>query len=98
MNDKQIIDIEEYSKAGKNVPKDHHYRIRIDKTHYTVEVPGMTGKELLELAGKSPVDQYNIYQKLQGGQSVEIAFDQFADFTAPGVERFITIAQDQTEG
>ncbi len=97
-DEKENIDIEEYAKEGKDVPPGHSYRIRIDKTQYEVHVSAMTGRELLTLAGKAPVEQYRIYQKMKGGQSVEIPYDSSADFTKPGVERFITLALEQTEG
>ncbi len=94
----EVIDIEEYAKEGKEVPHGHSYRIRIDKVQYVVNASEMTGREMLTLAGKTPVEQYRIYQKLKGGQSVEISYDQKADFTKPGIERFITLALEQTEG
>ncbi|WP_449420516.1 multiubiquitin domain-containing protein [Phormidium nigroviride] len=95
----EIIDIEEYAKAGKEPPRQcRAYRIRIDKQKYVVTRPTMTGRELLELAGKNPPEQYRIDQKLCGGKTVKISLDEKADFTAPGVERFMTLPLDQTEG
>lgn len=96
--EKEIVNIEEYAKAGKPIPKDVIYRIRIDKEKYDVDVPEMTGLDLLLLAGKMPPDRYNLYQKLKGGQTKKIEPDEYADFTAPGVERFMTLPLDQTEG
>ena len=58
----------------------------------------MTGRELLTLAGKCPPDQWMISQKLCGGKVEEIGLDEKADFTTPGVERFMTLPLDQTEG
>lgn len=92
------IDIEQYAKAEKEIPHAKHYRIRIDKNHYVVDVPEMTGRALLELAQKKPVERFALYQKLHGGQTVKIELDNMADFRAPGVERFITLPLDQTEG
>ncbi len=97
-NKPEFVDIEEFAKAGKQPPKDSKYQIRIDKEKYVVEVPGMTGRELLLLAGKTNPEQYNIYEKLTGGQSVKIGLDEMADFTKNGVERFMTLPLDQTEG
>lgn len=94
----EVIDIEEYVKENKPIPQGKAYQIRIDKTKYIVHVVSMTGRQLLELAGKKPLEQYRIYQKLKGGQSIEIPYEQSVDFTQNGVERFITLAIEQTEG
>jgi len=94
----EIVDVEEYGKSNRRPPKAKRYRIRIDKERYVVEVPSMTGRELLVLAGKSPPERYVISQKFHGGQTRPIAQDEAVDFTAPGVERFMTLPLDQTEG
>ena len=94
----EIIDLEEYALANRKPPRARRYRIRIDKTKYEVKVTSMTGRELLTLAGKSPVSNYMITQKLRGGQTRRIELDESTDFTTPGVERFMTLPLDQTEG
>jgi len=91
------VDIEEYAKNDRKPPKARRYVIRIDKTRYTVTVPSMTGRELLKLAGKDPA-RFAILQKFRGGQMKRIQLDEVVDFTAPGVERFVTNPLDQTEG
>ena len=92
------IDIEEYGKAGKVPPAAARYRIRVDKQKYDVEMSGMTGRELLELAGKRPAERYRIDMKLHGGQTRHVPLGERADFTTPGLERFMTLPLDQTEG
>jgi hypothetical protein len=94
----EIVDIEEYAKADRQPPRCQRYRIRIDRERFVVEVPGMTGRELLTLAGKCPPEQYQVFQKLRGGKLDPIGLDEKADFTKPGVERFVTLPLDQTEG
>ena len=94
----ELIDLEEYSRANRKPPRARRYLIRIDKKKYEVQVPSMTGRELLTLAGKTPVSNYMITQKLRGGQTYRIELDEAADFTTPGVERFMTLPLDQTEG
>ena len=96
--DPDIVDLEEHSKSGAPPPKAERYRIRIDKERYVVDEPCLTGRELLNLAGKTPVEQYQIFQKLRGGALEEIGLDEKADFTKPGVERFVTLPLDQGEG
>lgn len=94
----EIVDVEEYAKEGKAPPKGVRYRIRIDKQKYDVDVPAMTGRELLELAGKRPPERYRIDMKLRGGETRLVPLDESADFTTPGLERFMTLPLDQTEG
>lgn len=94
----EIIDLEEYAKSGRNPPKAKKYRIRIDKEKFVVNVPAMTGRELLNLAGKTPATEYLIFQKFHNGDSKKIGLDEKADFTTPGVERFRTLPLDQTDG
>jgi hypothetical protein len=96
--DPDIVDIEECSKKGHPVLKGKKYRIKIDKAYYEVSVHEMTGRQLLELAKKIPVEQNNLYQKCKNGQSVIIGIDQVVDFTAPGIERFMTQSKSLTEG
>jgi hypothetical protein len=92
------VEIEEYGKKNDRPPKAKRYIIRIDKVKYTVEVPSMTGRQLLELAGKTPPEKYSISQKLHGGQVKTIGLSEPVDFTEPGIERFMTLPLDQTEG
>lgn len=94
----EIIDIEEYAKTNRKPPRAKSYRIRIDKQHYVVNVSAMTGRELLNLAGKAPPTNYMISQKFRGGETKKIGLDEKADFTTPGVERFMTLPLDQTDG
>lgn len=96
-----VIEVEEYTKKvnGKDkLPKAKKYIIRVDKTKFTVEVTEMTGREVLTLAGKTPVEQYKLTQKMHGGAAKTIGLDDTVDFTEPGVERFMTLKLDQTEG
>jgi hypothetical protein len=95
----EILDVEEFAKTnGGKPPKARRYKIRVDRVHFTVDVPHMTGKEILVLAGKTPPERYLLNQKFKHGQVVPVGLNHNADFTAPGVERFITLPKDQTEG
>lgn len=94
----EIIDIEEHAKHGKKPPKAKKYRIKIDKTYYTVEVPEMTGRDLLVLAQKDPPENYMILRIMHGGESKPIGATESVSFVEPGIERFVTLPKDQTEG
>jgi len=94
---REIIDIEAYAKEGKQIPSDHDYKIRVDKAHLTVSTPTMTGRDILNLAGKTPPERYILQQKING-QVKRIELDGLVDFTEPGIERFMTIPNEVTEG
>ncbi len=100
INDDEVdsVDLEEYGKEGKRVPKAKKYVIRIDNTRYTVTTPSIKGRELLTLAGKVPVERFMLSQKLHGGKVKKIELDETVDFRAPGIERFMTLPLDQQEG
>lgn len=91
------LDVEEYARSGKHKPPAKRYRIRIDDERYIVDVPKMTGRQLLELSKHVPVERFAIYQKVHGDRK-KIGLDEFADFTTPGIERFETIENCEQAG
>lgn len=94
-----VLDIEEFAKTtGGKAPKAKLYRIRVDKVKYETTNSQPTGREILELAGKIPVEQWMLNEKTRGGGFEPIGLDEKVDLTAPGVERFTTLPKDQTEG
>ncbi|MBD3636595.1 MAG: multiubiquitin domain-containing protein [Crocinitomicaceae bacterium] len=97
-NSNEYIDIEEYSKLGKQPPKGAKYLIKIDKALYKVEEECMTGRQILELAEKKPVERFQLNFKIHKGAVKKIEYDETVCFSEPGIERFMTIPLDQTEG
>lgn len=79
-------------------PRPVVYKIQIDKDHYETSNPTPTGRELLLLAKKLPPEQFAIYIKPRGSQPVRVGLDEKVDLRQPGVERFVTLPLDQTEG
>lgn len=92
------VDLEQVAKAGGKQPKAKRYRIRIDDHYYVVEQSTMTGAELLELASKTPAENYILTQKLRGGVIKTIGLTDVVDFTTPGIERFNTLPRQVQEG
>lgn len=93
----ELIDLEEWAKAGKKPKPAKTYRIRIDKEKKDVTVPFMTGREILALVGKTP-ETHMLSQKIRGGGVEPVTADQVVRFDRPGIERFQTLALDPTEG
>jgi hypothetical protein len=94
----EIIDLEEWVKAGKHPRLARGYKIRIDKTHYTVHIRHMTGRQLLELAVKIPPEKYILRQIHPGGRPEKVGLDQTVDFAEPGIEKFKTMPCNATDG
>lgn len=92
------IDLEKHFKDGKNPPKGNKYKIKVDRKKYKVEQSSLTGGEILKLANKTPVQRFQLNQKLRGGVVEKVEYSQKVDFSEPGIERFMTIPLDQTEG
>lgn len=93
----ELIDLEQWAKAGKKPQRAKRYRIRIDKEYKEVTVHSMTGREILALVGKTP-EKYLLSQKFRGGVVEPIKPDQVVEFHHHAIERFQTLALDSTEG
>ncbi len=74
------------------------FKVQIDKQVHETQDGHPTGRDLLVLAGKNPPEQFGLYMKGKGGQPVRVPLDQRVDLTDPGIERFLTLPLDQTEG
>lgn len=86
------------SQAGKPDSKKIHYNILIDRNTYKVEQECMTGREILDLASKTPPERFQLNVRYKGGKVSKVAYDQTICFSEPGVEKFMTLPLDQTEG
>ena len=91
------IDIEEFAKNNTPVPKGKRYKIRVDREKYVTNEECLTGMEILLLAGKTPYTKFQLNQKIKGNVK-KVGYDEKVDFTTPGIERFMTLPLDQTEG
>ena len=94
----ETVEVESYGKRNAKPPRAKNYIVRIDNQKYTFDKQIVTGWELLEKAGKIPIDRWRIHQKLHGGQMIEIGYDQGVDLGAQGVERFTTFEVTVTDG
>jgi hypothetical protein len=94
----EIEDIEICARAGRHPRHVRRYRIRIDRHYHTVHVRHMTGWQRLELGGACDPRKWKIRQKMADGSLKNIAPDEKVDFTTHGIERFVTLPCDQTEG
>ena len=91
-------DLEAAAKAGRVPRKAKRYRLRVDRVHFVVADPKITGREILTLAGKVPTERFLLSQKFAGGRAEKVDLNETIDLRKPGVERFMTVPKDQTEG
>ena len=89
-NLEEAIDIAEFSKAGKEIPKDKTYKVIIDEIGYVINHHIVSGQEILEKAEKTPVECYSLYIKLKHCDLDLIKLNDKVDLSEGGVEHFVT--------
>jgi hypothetical protein len=95
----EIIEIEEYAKAGRTPhPHAKGYLIRVDKQKILFDRAKVTGREILEAAGKKPPKDYILRQVIRGGGLEKIELDQIVDLARHGVEKFKTMLKTAKDG
>lgn len=91
MTDNQNIhELEVHAAQGTPVPKSGQYKVRVDDKRYVLDDPKPTGRQLIDLTGVRPIDEYLIFLKLRGGGFEEIRLNETVDLTRNGTERFLT--------
>jgi hypothetical protein len=92
----ELIEIEVYAATRK--PKARRYAFRVGKARFEVEDPIITGRRILELAGKVPPEKYILRQVEHGGVLKLIELNDKVDLRAPGVERFRAMPRTAQDG
>ena len=75
---------------------DRTFKFTIDNRQLDWGKPLISGKLLRKLADVQP--GYALYQEVRGGQDLEISDTDIIDLSKPGIERFITVIKETTEG
>lgn len=70
-------------------------RVCIDGQEYEFDDPKPLGRQLLDKAGKRPVEEFVIYLFLDNGLMEGIGQDETVDLRKPGIEKFITFETDR---
>lgn len=92
-----LVDIEEFAKRGEKPPHAHLYRFRVDDHYYSTPKAELTGREILAFAGKTP-EGYHLRERLRQGKVETVEPDEVEDLREHGIERFITIPRENTDG
>ena len=94
--EQETIDIHDCFCQGVNPILTYKYLIRINKDKYEVEKEIITGREIILLAGKSP-DSNGVRMFTKSGKKM-VGLDESIDLRESGVERFVLVPLDCTEG
>lgn len=70
-------------------------QINIDGKPFELRDPVVTGRQILDLAGKRPASEFVVLEFLPGGLLEEIRLDETVDLRENGIERFITFQSDR---
>ena len=79
-------------------PHEKGYKYMVRNRVFETENRFITGREVLEAAGLTPVTQYKLDLKMKGNRSREIGLDESVDLSDPGIEKFTYISRTQSEG
>lgn len=74
------------------------FKIKLNKEHYVFDHNVVSGQEILEAGGLDP-NNYTLRLRRTGQAAPEsIALTDNVDLSEPGIEQFIAIPKDTTEG
>lgn len=93
----EVIDLQLATEKGHTPDKGKKYRYTVDGVEFISDTQTRTGRTILELAGKKPVEKFILRKKVKGNW-VTVGANEVVDFTEPGLEKFKTLPNDQTEG
>lgn len=91
------VDVEVFAREGRAPPPARRYRVRIDGKPYVFEVRLVTGRDILEKAGKTPPERFQLDQRIRG-KFEPVGLGETVDLGRPGLEVFETFPLDEREG
>jgi len=94
----EIADLEDYARKGEEPPHCRGYRFKVNGEPFEVHRQFVTGKEVLELAGLTPPENYTLRVKVAGQRPRKVPLDEKVNLRTPGIEKFKALPRDQTEG
>lgn len=92
------LDLEQHARGGHKPVRAKRYRIRVDDQYFVVHQHSMTGRQILQLAGKVPPDAFILTEKTRGGGLRTVGLDDTVEFCKHGLERFTTLPRQVQEG
>jgi len=71
------------------------YSLTIDDNTFRSDDPVLTGRQLLELAARTPVEEHVVLELGERRQLEDIDLEESVDLREPGRERFVTFRSDR---
>lgn len=84
-----IIDVEAFTKDGKKPPVGKKYKVKIGGHSYIFDHQVVTGRELLEKTGITPIECFWLYKKLNDCDFEKIDLTEKVDLAKGGIEHFV---------
>jgi len=94
-NTENYQDLETLSKAGHQ-PNGNRFIIRVDDKKVKVDDPVVTGRQVLNLVSKRPIEEHLLYFISRDGILEDIGLEEKIDLRTRGIERFITFENDRS--
>ncbi len=85
-------------KPGNGPKPPKAYKIKIDGKMFDVQDRYVTGRDILVLANKTPLNDYGVALQEHGHNMRTIGLDEAVDLDAPGVEKFVTFHTGHSDG
>lgn len=85
-------------KPGNGPKPPKAYKIKIDGKMFDVQDRYVTGRDILVLANKTPLNDYGVALQEHGHNMRTIGLDEAVNLDAPGVEKFVTFHTGHSDG
>lgn len=96
-----VDDLAASVREGRPLRPNARYRIEIGDENLTyiptiIDDPVVTGRQVIEAAGKHPVDEHLVFQVLKDGGLKELRLEDTSDLRGAGVERFLVFHSSES--
>jgi hypothetical protein len=88
------IDLEQAAREGQKPPRGRNYRVRVDDEKHLVKDDVVTGRQILEIAERKPVEDYVLILRVWDEDNEIIGLDDEVNLARRGIERFVTGRED----
>ena len=93
-----LVDLEHCAKHGHEPPRAKIYRFKVNETVCEWHEETITGRQVLEVAGLKPPENYTLREKVIGSAPRKVELDEVVHLRKHGLEKFRAIRKGQQEG
>jgi hypothetical protein len=81
---------------NNNSGGNNHFKLHIDNQPFESNDPVLTGRQILTIAKRTPVEEHLLYQLSADNLLEDIGLEETTDLREPGTENFITFHSDRS--